>query len=186
MRTAICIGHSRAGDNGAISVTGVSEWDFNQRLGSGLVHAAREAGMDFILYDNYEGNSYGDAMDWLSGALAADNVDAAIELHFNSASPDAEGYEYLYWGTSEKGHRLAECMLKAHATSFATRANRGVKPRYSGDRGAGFLSQTHCPSVICEPFFGSNNNEWEIYSERADDLALVYFSAIEEFARGPA
>jgi N-acetylmuramoyl-L-alanine amidase len=172
MKIAVCIGHSRSGDDGAVSVSGVSEWAFWQPLGKRIVDRLKAAGVDAMLVDDYVGADYGEAMGWLAGQLRVAQVDAAIELHFNSAdNRAASGHEWLYFEGSQRGHALALALERRYALTFQDARRRGVLPRKRADRGALFLQRTHCPSVICEPFFGSNAKEWA--AARRNDSHII-------------
>ena len=175
---AICVGHSRAGDNGAVNIEGISEWAFNQPLAKRVCELIEDAGHSTVLVDRYDGVSYSSAMLWLSRHLKELKVDAAVELHFNSAGPYANGHEFLHWFTSPKGLKLADAMSRSLAKSFPNRKNRGLKAIKSEDRGGLFLRKTHCPAVICEPFFGSNPTENSIFSSKREDLAKAYAAGI--------
>jgi N-acetylmuramoyl-L-alanine amidase len=162
MKIAVCIGHSRSGDDGAVSVGGIDEWHHNQPIGEKIVAALVDQGHKALLVDVYSGKGYERAMGWLTEHLEDLGVEAAVELHFNSAdNAGAQGHEWLYWATSTKGHALALSLEKSYAVSFPEARRRGVLPITFGGRGAAFLRGTHCPAVICEPFFGSNLAEWK-------------------------
>lgn len=180
-KVAICVGHSRSGDMGANSVGGVSEWDWNSKVAHTLKGKLDDAGIDCFVVDSYAGNSYGAAMSRLGDQLKNEGATAAIELHFNAASPGAEGFEYLYWHTSKEGQKLADSFIAEQKILNTPSPSRGAKPADGGDRGSGFLSKTPCPAIICEPFFGSNADEWGYWSERAGTLADVYTDAIKSY-----
>lgn len=171
---AICVGHSRSGDKGAVSVDGFSEWAFNQPLAQRVCELVEQAGYPVVLVDRYEGASYSSAMLWLVKHLKDLKVDVAVELHFNSAGPLATGYEFLHWFTSPKGVSLGHKMLRALAKSFPDQRNRGLKPINSADRGGLFLRKTHCPALICEPFFGSNAKDVTYFAAQREELARAY------------
>ena len=86
---AICVGHSRPNDSGAASVTGVSEWDYNSELAEMIGSSLDEP---YKVYSTYQGTGYVSAIRWLAKKLDEDNVDTAIELHFNAASQKAKGH----------------------------------------------------------------------------------------------
>jgi len=176
----ICVGHSRPNDAGALSVTGVNEWLYNVRLGALLKKHLYEEGVSSILYDEYEGSSYGSAMRWIAHKMAEDKVTVAIELHFNSASPTASGCEMLYYHSSAQGKRLATMLQREVIVEYNTK-NRGIKPMQRFSRGGGFLVKTKCPAVICEPFFGSNEREWRMFSTSRSLLARAYARGIKNF-----
>jgi N-acetylmuramoyl-L-alanine amidase len=179
---AICVGHSRAGDKGAVNIEGISEWAFNQPLAKRVCELIEDAGHSTLLVDRYEGVSYSSAMLWLSKHLKERGVDVAVELHFNSAGPYANGHEFLHWATSSKGLKLAGELSRSLEKSFPNRKNRGLKPIKSEDRGGLFLRKTHCPAVICEPFFGSNPTENSIFSSKREELAKAYATGILNWA----
>ena len=181
-RAAICVGHSRIGDKGASSVGGVDEWTFNKKVADLLQKQLRHQGINSVVFDDYPSESYGRAMDWIGQSVEKEKCDIAIELHFNSySSSKAEGYEYLYYHTSNNGRRLAECFRKAHSKTFAVQKDRGVKAIEPDGRGARFLRSVPPPAVICEPFFGSSPKEWILFDAKHSLLADVYAQAIVEY-----
>ena len=166
---ALCVGHSRQGDSGASSVDGTTEWDYNTELAALIVHASR---LDIRVYDSYEGRSYASAMRNLSKRLRKDRAELAVELHFNAASPKATGHEWLYWHTSTNGRLLARALRDSMEDAFPDLTSRGIKARKSGTRGSGFLRGTHCPVIICEPFFGTNPDvDWPVASNEKPKIA---------------
>lgn len=182
---AICIGHSRAGDSGAVSVGGVSEHAFNSKLGRITWEILRSRCIDAVVIDHYVGGSYGSAMSWLAKHLRGIAATAAIELHFNSATPSARGHEYLYWHSSSRGKALARSLADSQQRAFPSstpRRDRGTlaitTPR---SRGGLFLRLTHCPAVIAEPFFGSNPEEWEHASMHFMEYAEALATGISEY-----
>jgi len=177
---ALCVGHSRQGDNGAVAVGGVTEFRFNSALAPRISQILSGKGIQGIVIDEYEGSTYGAAMTWLASELREFDVALAIELHFNAAHSDAMGYEYLHHAASAKGKRLAQCLHDAHKRNFPSSRSRGIKSPPSG-RGDAFLKRTHCPAVICEPFFGSNSSEWEFYRDRREELPRMYAEGLEAF-----
>lgn len=139
----------------------IPEWVFNRPIGALVVADLKRAGHEAVLIDKYDGTGYSAAMSWLAGKIAGLQCDAAVELHFNSSDKaSAEGHEWLHWGASVKGKALALHLERAYSATFPGAKRRGLLARGSSDRGAEFLRGTHCPAVICEPFFGSNANEW--------------------------
>lgn len=167
------IGHSRLvngkPEGGARSVDGTSEWEyhrgFTQHLADILCDRHQVAS---IIVDEYQGGSYGAAMAWLGQTLREQDVDLAVELHFNAATGTARGHEWLYWHSSAAGKKLATNLHLSFSRHFpqAVIPARGVKPRTAADRGALFLQRTHCPAVICEPFFGDNPADWTLATKQ--------------------
>jgi N-acetylmuramoyl-L-alanine amidase len=175
---ALCVGHSRRGDRGAVNTQGVTEHAFNTPLAMRVAEILRERGHSAHVIDSYDADNYDDAMRWVAAQVGVLRADAAVELHFNSASASANGYEYLYWGSSKRSERLAKSFLTEHSRRFPKSTKRGVKPCDPTSRGAGFLRRTPCPAVILEPFFGSNTSETDLYSASREELARVYADAL--------
>lgn len=181
---AVCVGHSRRNDKGAVNTDGVSEYKYNSLVAAVTVEKLRKMGHTAHLIAEYGGNSYGSAMTWVAAKVKELKADVAVELHFNSASSQkAVGHEWLYWLTSRKSKLLAESFRQCFADAFPDRVDRGLKAKDQTSRGAGFLSKTHCPAIICEPFFGSNTEETAFFSCKVDELGLVYASALDRFVR---
>lgn len=161
----VCLGHARKGDMGARAVNGVYEEQLYEVVIPPVVEKLRADGYKVIVYDNYEGSSYGSAMRWIARKLKEDEVDFAVELHFNAASPSAKGFEFLHWHRSKVGVKAAQDMQDTQAGLTPWQANRGAEPLgdQAHERGVLFTSLPHCPSVIAEYFFGSNSQEVSKY-----------------------
>ena len=186
---AICIGHSRRIENdhrdgGAESCVPLSsEWQYNDALGRLIVERLHDAhGLDAILVNDYQGGSYGSAMRWLAGYLRGlGTIKLAVELHFNSADdPQANGHEWLHWHASPKGRLVAAILAMEMTLSRLGIRSRGVKAIDGGDRGGEFLRLTHCPAVICEPFFGSNAQDWQLARQQPEAIAIVIAQALAQ------
>jgi len=181
---AICIGHSRSGDSGAVSVGNVTEHTFNTAHGNRVAALLADIGQPVEVISHYEGNGYTAAQKWLAAYLKAKGAILALELHFNAAdSPKAQGFEYLHHEDSHRGRDLADAILTAHRNRFPGAVCRGLQPIAPGGRGFEFLRRTPCPAVICEPFFGSNTDEWLLYTKETgrNRLAEAYAAGIKSF-----
>ena len=183
---AICIGHSRRihgrRDGGAESCAPIStEWAYNDALSRRIIEILHDAyGIPAILINDYQGESYGAAMRWLAAYLRGlRGIKLAVELHFNSADdPQANGHEWLYWHASPKSKMVADLLTTAMTLSHLGIRSRGAKPIDGGARGGEFLRLTHCPAVICEPFFGSHAKDWETARTRVDTIAATIADAL--------
>lgn len=171
MKLAICVGHSRPGDNGAYSVGGVSEWDYHKVTAIHVQRFLTGLGISSSVVSHYEGRTYLGAMSWLAAHLKRIRCTHAIELHFNAADPTAHGAEWLHWHSSSGGLQLAMSQRAQFIKDFPEMRDRGLKPISSRSRGSAFLKKTHCPAVIAEPFFGSNDQDWQRFADRQEDLA---------------
>jgi len=183
---ALCVGHSRRQDSGqpeggAVTHDGkVNEWTYNIALARLIATELHdEHDIDAFIINDYGQRSYGQAMTWLAGELLElGNIKLAVELHFNAAEPAANGHEWLHWHSSKKGKLLATQLHLAMCRNVPGIKARGVKPRGSDDRGAEFLRRTHCPAVICEPFFGSHSNDWRLASTHQSAIAKAIAAGI--------
>lgn len=182
---ALCVGHSRriAGriEGGAISAGKVSEHTFNSAVANRVKAQLATLGIDAFVVDHYEGNGYAAAQKWLAAQLKQKGATLALELHFNASEGQARGAEWLYWGTSANGKRLAECVRSEYIAKMPNIPDRGIEPKDSADRGAEFLRGTHCPAIICEPFFGDNVIDWAIASTSQNIIANAYAQGIAAF-----
>lgn len=182
---AICVGHSRLGDKGALSVDGVSEWNFNYGIAQRVKRHLEGLGHEVAVISSYPRNSYGSAMAWLAGELSKIHAEAALELHFNSSEDEqSNGHEWLHWNSSPRGKALAKALQSRMQNTFPTLRSRGLVPISSGDRGAQFLRLTPCPAVICEPFFGTNHKEWELFNDQAELYAEALALGIDDWKGG--
>lgn len=181
-RVAICVGHSRKGDFGARSVSGMSEWAYNRPLADELQEELIRRGLHADVFSDYQKAWYNEAIKWLAGRLKKGNYDIAIELHFNSYdSSSARGHEYLYFHKSANGKRLAQAFSDNHEQHLPDMVVRGPKAVYPKGRGYLFLKGVKPVAVICEPFFGSSPAEWVTYSNNRRLLVEIYADAICDY-----
>jgi N-acetylmuramoyl-L-alanine amidase len=184
---ALCVGHSRfigaRRDGGAVSVGGISEWDYHLPLAERIASRLMDFRVRSIIVSHYQGGGYSSAMRWLAGHLKEAGATAAIELHFNSATPTARGHEWLYWHSSPSSRLLAEELDTSTQMQLPPDIlpARGPKPRNSKSRGAEFLRLTHCPAVIAEPFFGSNETDWHLAATQQSKFANAIANGIDEW-----
>lgn len=185
-KVALCIGHSRkiAGkpEGGAVSVGKVNEHTYNLDLAKRVQLWLSDFDIDSFIVSEYEGNGYTSAQKWLASHIKAKGATVSIELHFNSAdSPTATGHEWLFWSSSKKGRILAKELDLMMLEMFPDFKKRGIKPIGGDQRGGAFLRLTHCPAVICEPFFGSNREDWELATDKKEDLAQAIALGIRHY-----
>lgn len=180
---AICIGHSRkiSGryDGGAYSDSlKINERDFNLKVATELSGKLADKNIRNKIIDQYGGNGYGWAMADLAKQVKDIRASLAIELHFNSASPEANGHEWLYWHSSQFGQKIASNFDAEFSKVFPTIKKRGLKPITKKDRGGKFLELTHCPAIILEPFFGSSVQDCAKIN--VEGIATAYANAIQQ------
>lgn len=164
-KVVICVGHSRSGDPGARACDdSIYEWHYNRTLAHYIDQYLPET-VETVIIDRYPGASYKQAMDNLKLAVDPLKADLVIELHFNSAeNKDARGFEILRWHTSQRGFEYATAILNQFKAFFPTHPNRGIKSVEGiTQRGGRFLMSLKAPALILEPFFGSNEKDWEVF-----------------------
>jgi|TARA_R110000737_G_scaffold319840_1_gene331205 N-acetylmuramoyl-L-alanine amidase len=176
----IAIGHSRKGDNGAYTVgeSSVSEHTFNSDL---VPFITAHLKVPYKIYDDYKASSYLGAMNYAARKMREDDVDACVELHFNSAGPKATGHEWLHWQGSSGGSRLATGLKESMIEHYPSLKSRGVKSRSRGDRGALFLRKTPVAACIAEPFFGSNPEDVALVMSDLSKLGKMYAEGMNNF-----
>lgn len=155
-RLAIVVGHT-ANRPGAVAGPPIDqqEYTWNCDLAEMIKVAAADEGLDtkICLRDGVG----------ITGAYAAAEAfqpRAIIELHFNSFSnPAARGTETLYASVHPASEHLASLVQERMLVALGPgQQNRGIKLIAEGGRGYRNLSAVDSiPSVLVEPFFGSNN-----------------------------
>jgi len=184
---ALCVGHSRPGDMGAVAADNkTTEHEYNVRLARYTKRLLDAIGVPCVAIEKYEGANYGAAMRWLAGKLSALGAAGVVELHFNSAdSPRARGHEMLYCAGSKEGRALA-LALNGELAAFPSIPDRGVKCLSPADRGYGFVSRVRPPAVISEAFIGSSREDWERVNdpEEVEALAEALAGGIAKWWKG--
>lgn len=154
MRTAFVIGHT-AKDKGAYSpYFKLSEWDFYKEV---LKHIP-EAN---VFYHNPHFSGYTTRIKNTANKLNKVNFDLVIELHFNAATPQANGCETLYYFASKTSRDYAKTFSDTVTrwTGIKSR-NGGLKPLTNKkDRGFASVYFPKAPTILIEPFFGSNESD---------------------------
>ena len=188
MNLGICVGHSRrgsgandgkgTGDMGAVSLWGESEWDYNSKVAVALKAELDRRDIASFILDDYQASGYSTGIRRAARMLRDNGATHTVELHFNAATPSANGAEWLHWHNSRGGKALAQALHKSFKEEFPEITDRGLKPRHPGQRGTAFLRTTHCPAVIVEPFFGSNTRDCQIFRGAEDVLAATYAEGI--------
>lgn len=175
VRVALVVGHTERSP-GAFGHNPVNahEYPWNRDLAQRMIaHIATLGDAEAKAFFRDDGGltgAYAAAKDW--------GADAALELHFNAAGPSATGTETLY--LTSVSRQLAEAVQDATIGALGL-ADRGVKTpqEASGGRGERNLSQMGArPSILTEPFFGSNPNDARTASERKDQLAKAQAEAV--------
>jgi hypothetical protein len=179
-RLAIIVGHTEL-RQGAFALAPISqhEYPFNREIAQTMEMAAAS---ERIVARTFFRDRVG-----ISGAYQAATAfepDGIIELHFNSASAAARGTETLCSEDHPDSRKLADLVQKSMVAVFNRRGSRdrGVKVLRAGDRGFGNVSAAPTvPSVLVEPFFGSNAADCQLAFERTAEYAAGLVDAFAEF-----
>ena len=179
-RLAIIVGHTEL-RQGAFALAPISqhEYSFNRGIARAMESAAAGKG---IAARTFFRDGVG-----ISGAYQAATAfepDGIIELHFNAASAAARGTETLCSKDHPDSQKLADLVQKSMVDVFNRTGsrNRGVKVLRAGDRGFGNVSAApSVPSVLVEPFFGSNSSECQLALERRAEYVAGLVDAFAEF-----
>ncbi len=164
---ALVIGHSLTHPGAVNPTSGMSEFEFNNRLAqriSEMLADCPAVDVSLVYRRNYR-------------ELPADinrlKPDYCLSLHCNAFDTTASGTQILYYHTSAAGKALAE-MLQRELVDCLGLFDRGVVAVRDNERGSHLLKYTQAPCVIAEPFFIDNNNDLHRALERFDELAHTY------------
>ena len=180
-RLAIIVGHTEM-RQGAFALAPISqhEYSFNREVAREMEAAAAEIGIAARTFFRD-----GVGIKGAYQAAAAFEPDGIVELHFNAASAAARGTETLCSEDHPDSKKLADLVQQSMVEVFSRTGtkNRGVKVLRAGDRGFGNVSAAPTvPSVLVEPFFGSNSADCKIASENRSGYAAGLVDAFAEFA----
>ena len=175
MKISINIGHGGDGsnyDSGAIAADGTHEHDFNRdELVPLVIKELKNRNHSIVTIIQRKNFSE------LPDRINEHNPDVVLSFHFNAFNGNATGTEMLYYKTSKRSKRLAEC-LQDNVVAVLGLADRGIKGLESG-RGVALLKRTNAPCVILEPFFGDNQNDLNTARNNLDELAIAICDALE-------
>jgi N-acetylmuramoyl-L-alanine amidase len=170
-KLAVVVGHTRQRPGArAESPIGEQEYFWNSDLAKMMEEQAQSQQMPLkVFYRDGIGvaGAYQQAQEW--------GASAVIELHFNSFStPSATGTETLWVTQPSEG--LGNAVQQAMIGVLGLR-DRGAKRPFQGRGEASLTALPDTPSVLIEPFFGSNPNDCQRAEERKTDLARAIVNA---------
>jgi len=155
MRIALVVGHHEKSKGALSKYFGLREWDFYNEV-------VRELGNVNVFYHDENISGYTSRIKNTASKINKIDFDLVIELHFNSAvHTSANGCETLYYYRSNKSMKYAQLFSKV------VTENTGIKSRNGGlkaltnkkDRGFASVYYTKAPTILIEPFFGSNESD---------------------------
>lgn len=152
----------------------MTEYEYNTELSYLIVQRIEPRFSCFVSFRD------GFTIDQVYNEIAKMNPSANIELHFNSANnPMAYGTETL---CDERSVAFAQMIQEAMCQNLGRdiKGNRGVKVLRSGDdRGWLQVSKLNVPSVILEPFFGSNPDDCDLGLRSMEKIADAVSRALD-------
>ncbi len=180
IKLAIVVGHSKkAPGASAVAPINDSEYSWNSDLAARMVtHVATLGDAAARVFFRDVGGivgAYARAKKW--------GADAAMELHFNAAGETATGSETLY--ATKVSFPMAEAVQSATLATLGLK-DRGVKTpqEASGGRGEKNLSQMGGkPSILTEPFFGSNAGDAKSAETNKQTLAERQVEAVINYLK---
>ena len=177
MRVFLNPGHDLERDSGAVNPgSRLRECDVAANIG-GLVKAYLEAAgceVQMLQSDNLAGETPGlpCVVDTANGWSA----DVFVSLHCNAANGYARGTETLVYNEDGDAAELAACIQSQVVGSLGT-IDRGVKERPM----LIVLNSTDMPAVLVEMAFVDNDEDAQILTERADEMARAIARGITDF-----
>lgn len=172
----LVIAHSHAKPGAKNPNYGIYERDYSDNLVSDLCSKLNVLDVEYRIFQRPEPNDIIGLVDNINES----QVTSCISFHANAYNTKSSGSEVLYWHTSKLGKELAALLQDAQLESLGLR-NRGLKEIKGGDRGDYLLRKTLMPTVIVEPFFIDNDNDWFAYVEQRETLINAYATAIKSF-----
>jgi len=165
-------------DPGAVNATHkVTEHDLMCRLAGEIARKLAspvQAGRVQLVYQNASGYA------GLPARINALMPNWIVSLHANAFVRQATGTEVLYYCGSKNGKALAD-KLRGYLLNALHLPDRGSKPcTRSDDRGGYLLYATAAPCVIAEPFFLTNDSEYEYVMQHFDALVQAYVDFANE------
>lgn len=157
---AIVVGHTklRPGAKGYLE----AEFHYNKKVAELLKDVA-----DIYYYDTYN-FGYTSMVKRNAAKINKGDYKLVLELHYNAASPQANGCEVLYYFRNKDGKRLAQFLSKMISRRFKVK-NRGAKSLVNKkDRGFAAVYYTNPTTLIVEPFFGSNKSDSAKFEDHVD------------------
>lgn len=154
MKVAIVVGHHEKSKGAYSDYFGMNEYDFYSRVASLLSDVT-------IFKHDSSISGYTSRIKNTANRINQSDFDLVIELHFNSFSnPSANGCEALFYYKSAAGKLAAEKFSqKVNECTGIPLRNNGLKPLTKGDRGFASVYYTKAPTILIEPFFGSNEED---------------------------
>ena len=187
MKVAIVIGHNKR-HRGAYASKPIDkfEFDFNRQVYDKMIELSldnNDTQIEFKKFERRYRNSYTKEIKEVYRELTNWEADISIELHFNSFKKQtANGTETLSSGS--KHSLLLSNITQKHMVKNLKLKDRGIRILHSGNRGYGSVTSAPMPSILVEPFFGSNKKDLDRIDEIGiEPLAKSYIDSCVEYSK---
>jgi N-acetylmuramoyl-L-alanine amidase len=170
---AVVVGHTSL-SQGASGINIPSEFKFNSSVARYLSDIA-----DIYNYSSYN-LGYKTMVKNNANLMNKKDYDLVIELHYNAATPQANGTEVFYYFSNKAGKANAEFFSKKISQVFKTK-DRGAKPMIdASQRGFWALFYPKATSILVEPFFGSNSYDADKFRDQECEYAELIRKILKE------
>ncbi|KQQ78985.1 N-acetylmuramoyl-L-alanine amidase [Aureimonas sp. Leaf324] len=186
VRLAIVVGHNSISP-GAVAVSPISrsEFAYNTVVAEKMIEEAGHYNIVAEKFNRVHIGKYSQEIATVYREVDAWGAACILELHFNALNAQSTGTEMLFSSGSANGRRLAtELVAEVGAVLGLTlRHGFGLKPLQSGDRGHSSVVASQAPTVLTEPFFGSNPGDCMAAARIGEaGLARAYLRGVRDWA----
>ena len=158
MRVAFVIGHHKNAKGAYSDFFKQKEYDFYTEV---MQHLEKKIGKQSIFHHTPNILGYTKRVKSTANRLNKYPFDLVIELHFNAATPQANGCETLYYFNSKKSKEFAKEFTKTVVDFTGIKSRNGGIKALSNKKDRGFASVFYpkAPTILIEPFFGTNEKD---------------------------
>lgn len=186
MKLAVVVGHnSKSPGASAVSPISQSEFDFNNTVADSMIAEASHYNLQVKRFNRVASGSYSDEIADVYALVKQWGADVAVELHFNSLNSESTGTEVLHAANAAQSRSLASKLVGtiSDVLGLKIRHGDGLKPCVPNDRGYASLVALSVPTVLVEPFFGSNQSDCiKAAAAGPAGLARAYLRGVRDWA----
>lgn len=190
LRLAIVVGHNSVSPGAsAVAPISRSEFKFNNEVADAMVLEAPHYNIFAKRFNRVNHNSYSAEIAAVYAEVDAWSAGCALELHFNSLNAQSTGTEMLHASGSTRGRELGLKLVGEVGTLLGLKIRHinGLKALQSGDRGYSSVVASAAPTVLVEPFFGSNKEDClKVAAAGEEALARAYLRAVRDWTTAEA